>query len=249
MKQPALVIGSYLSPYVRKVLAVLEFKGIPYQIDPIVPFFGNDAFTELNPARRIPVLIDGDNTVLDSSVIIEYLNEQYPEPPLLPTAAADRARARWLEEYADSVMGEVFIWRYYNQVVINRFVWGNSPDEAVLRQTAEQDLPQVFDFLESQLPETGAVLGALSTADIALASFFRNLQFARYPFDEARWPRTAAFVTRTLALPCFSALRPYEELCMRTAIPQHREALQDAGAPISAQSYGSERPRKGILSV
>ena len=36
------IIGSYLSPYVRKVLVVLDLKGIPYEIDPIVPFFGDD---------------------------------------------------------------------------------------------------------------------------------------------------------------------------------------------------------------
>ncbi len=38
------VIGSYLSPYVRKVLVVLHLKGIDYEIDPIVPFFGDDRF-------------------------------------------------------------------------------------------------------------------------------------------------------------------------------------------------------------
>lgn len=249
MKQPVLVIGSYLSPYVRKVLAVLELKGIPYEVDPIVPFFGNDAFTALSPARRIPVLVDGDRVVLDSTVIVEYLNEQYPEPALLPAAIADRAQARWLEEYADSVMGEVFIWRYYNQVVINRFVWGNQPDEAILRQAIEQDLPQVFDYLETVLPASGALFGAMSVADIAVASFFRNLQFARYQLDSNRWPRTAAFVARTLASPGFSALQPFEDLCMSNPIGQHREVLRAAGAPISAQTYGSEQPRKGILSV
>ena len=43
------VIGSYLSPYVRKVLVCLELKGIQYEIDPIVPFYGNDEFTRLIP--------------------------------------------------------------------------------------------------------------------------------------------------------------------------------------------------------
>ena len=48
------VIGSYVSPYVRKVLVVCHLKGIDYEIDPIVPFFGDDRFARLSPLRRIP---------------------------------------------------------------------------------------------------------------------------------------------------------------------------------------------------
>jgi glutathione S-transferase len=43
------IVGSYLSPYVRKVLACLNLKGIDYEIDPIVPFMGDDRFTALSP--------------------------------------------------------------------------------------------------------------------------------------------------------------------------------------------------------
>ncbi|MFX5756444.1 glutathione S-transferase family protein, partial [Acinetobacter baumannii] len=55
MAEPLLIIGSYLSPYVRKVLVLLELKGIAYRIDPIVPFFGDEAFERLSPLRQIPV--------------------------------------------------------------------------------------------------------------------------------------------------------------------------------------------------
>ena len=54
------IVGNYLSPYVRKVLVCLEAKGLAYEVDPIVPFFGDDRFSKLSPLRRIPVLIDGD---------------------------------------------------------------------------------------------------------------------------------------------------------------------------------------------
>ena len=51
------IIGSYLSPYVRKVLVCLDIKGVPYEIDPIVPFHGNDEFARyaiLDIAERHP---------------------------------------------------------------------------------------------------------------------------------------------------------------------------------------------------
>src|SRR5215813_1338734 len=108
MRNSVRIVGSYLSPYVRKVLVVLDLKGLSYEIDPIVPFFGNDRFTQLSPVRRIPVFIDDQVTLPDSSVICQYLEDRYPEPKLYPASIADRARARWLEEFADSRMGEVF---------------------------------------------------------------------------------------------------------------------------------------------
>jgi len=42
--RPLLVVGNYLSPYVRKVLVCLELKSIAYEVDHLVPFFGNDGF-------------------------------------------------------------------------------------------------------------------------------------------------------------------------------------------------------------
>ena len=52
------IIGSYVSPYVRKVLVCMELKGLEYEVDPITPFFGNDEFRRMSPLCRIPVLID-----------------------------------------------------------------------------------------------------------------------------------------------------------------------------------------------
>src|SRR5207244_476402 len=53
MTKPVQIIGNYISPYVRKVLVFLDLKGIPYEIDPIVPFFGDDRFGKLSPVRRM----------------------------------------------------------------------------------------------------------------------------------------------------------------------------------------------------
>ncbi|HTF02001.1 MAG TPA: glutathione S-transferase family protein, partial [Bradyrhizobium sp.] len=116
------VIGNYISPYVRKVLACLHLKGLSYEIDPIIPFYTGEDLTKLNPLRRIPVLIDGDLTLCDSSVICQYLEEAYPDRPLLPANAKDRARARWLEEFADTRLGDVFIWGLFFPVVAHEAI-------------------------------------------------------------------------------------------------------------------------------
>jgi glutathione S-transferase len=243
------IVGSYLSPYVRKVLVVLDLKGIPYEIDPIIPFMGDERFSTISPIRRIPVLIDDRVTLSDSSVICEYLEDRHPAPALFPRDVVDRARARWLEEFADTRMGEVFIWRLFNQVAINPFVWGGKTDQAVLEKTLGEDIPHVLDYLESQLPADGFLFGSLTVADIAVSCFFRNAAFARFTIDATHWPRTAAFVERVLGLESFQKLRPIEDRMMRTPIAQHRAVLAEMGAPLSRESYGTTAPRRGLMHI
>jgi glutathione S-transferase len=243
------IIGGYLSPYVRKVLVCLDLKGVPYEIDPIVPFFGDERFTALSPLRRIPVLIDGDVVLSDSTVICEYLEERFPSPALLPAGAARRARARWLEEFADTRMGDVFIWQLFNQVVIRPAIWREKTDPAVVEKTLREEIPAVLDYLEGQLPAEGFLFGAVSLADIAIACFFRNAAFARFTVDAGRWPRTAAFGERTLALDSFQKLRPFEERLMRTPPPKHRDALAELGAPLTRESFATGAPQRGVMTV
>jgi len=248
--EPVTIVGNYLSPYVRKVLVCLRLKGIEYRVDPIVPFYGNDEFSRLSPVRRIPVLIDGDLSLCDSTVICEYLEERTPEPPLYPKPIAERARARWLEEFADTRMGEVFIWRLYNERVIRRFVWGEKTDEAVVANALENEIPEILDYLEGQLPgEEGFLFGEVGVADVAVATFFRNAAFAGYQPDAGRFPRTSAFVERMLGLPAFLELRPFEEACMKVPITKHREALAEVGAPLSDVSFFTPEPRRGVMTI
>jgi glutathione S-transferase len=243
------VIGTFISPYVRKVLVCLTVKGVPYEIDPIVPFTGDDRFSALSPLRRIPVLIDDRVTLADSSVICQYLEDRHPEPSLYPRDVADRARARWLEEFADTRMGDVFIWRLFNQRVIRPFVWGEPTDEALVATTLAEDVPAVLDYLESQVPPDGFFFGALSIADVAVAVFFRNAAFARFRIDASRWPRIAGLVERTLATPGFAAVRPFEEKMIRTPPAEHRAALTAMGAPLTSDTFGTSTPRRGVMPV
>jgi glutathione S-transferase len=243
------IIGSYVSPYVRKVLVVLDLKGIAYAIDPIIPFLGDDRFSKLSPIRRIPVLIDDRVTLADSSVICQYLEDRYPAPALYPPDVADRARARWLEEFADTRMGEVFIWRLFNQVAINPFVWGEKTDQEILSRTLSEDIPHVLDYLESVLPREGFLFGEVSVADVSIAVFFRNAAFARFTVDAGRWPVAAAFVARVLGLESFRKLEPFENRMMRTPIAQHRAALAEMGAPLTSESYAAASPRRGMMRI
>lgn len=243
------IIGSYVSPYVRKVLACMALKGLTYEIDPITPFFGDDTFGRLSPLRRIPVLIDGDLTLCDSSVICAYLDEAYPERPLLPRDVKDRARARWLEEFADTRLGDIFIWGLFYQTVVRPAVFGEPGDQARVEKTLSEDVPASLDYLETQVPAEGFFFGDFGLADISVASFFRNALYARFSIDESRWPRTAAFVERALAHESFAGLLPFEQAQISTNPAGRRAALEAAGAPLSPETVGTRTPRKGVMAL
>ena len=243
------IIGSYVSPYVRKVLACLALKGLDYEIDPITPFYGGDDFERLSPLRRIPVLIDRDLTLCDSSVICAYLDEAYPGRPLLPGSAADRARARWLEEYADTRLGDVFIWGLFYPRFVHPIVWGEPGDSDRIERSLAVEIPAALDYLEPLLPADGFLFGEIGLADISIASFFRNAAYVGFTVDAARWPRTAVFVERALAEPCLAGLLPFEQVQIGTTPAGRRQALIAAGAPLIAETLGTREPRRGIMRL
>lgn len=240
------IVGNYISPYVRKVLVCLEAKGIGYDIDPITPFIGDDRFSALNPLRRIPVLIEGDFVLNDSSVICQYLEDRFPAPALFPADLADRARARWLEEYCDTHLAGLLIWKLFYQKAIRRYIFGEETDQAVVAQALDVEIPAALDYLEGHAPAEGFLFGEPSIADISLACYFRTASFVRYAIDPARWPRMAALVARVQALPPFRKLAHFEEAILRLPLAEQRDALAAAGAPLTTWTMGTPTPRKGV---
>lgn len=242
-----LIIGNHVSPYARKVLVALALKGVEHEIDPIVPFYGTEEFTRVSPLRRIPVLIEGDLVLNDSTVICEYLDEMYPDPPLMPRSPADRARARWLEEYADSRLGDLIIWRLFYRKIVQPRVFKTVPDEAALTEVSERALPEALDWIETQAPEHGFLFDHLCIADIAFASFFRNALLAGWTIDPARWPRTAAWIARVETVPAFAESIRMEQVIFSVRGPERAEAMRAAGARVSAKSYGGEKPVMSLM--
>jgi glutathione S-transferase len=242
------IIGTPVSPYVRKVLAALTLKRVPFEIDPITPFFGDDAFARLSPLRRIPVFIDGDAVVTDSSVIMQYIDETWPQPSLLPPTAAQRARARWFEEYADTRLADVFIWKGFGAVVVAPAVFGAPRDLDAFNKTLEKDVVDVMTYLESQAPDDGFFAGPFGLADISLAVMFRNMRYARWSPDPARWPKTAAWLARAEAETALAVPTEWSDALVKTPPPQHRDKAKELGLKTTATTHFSATPRRGPMT-
>ena len=245
----ATIIGSPVSPYVRKVLAVCALKGIEVEIDPIVAFYANEAFDAISPVRRIPVYRDERVTLCDSSVICQYLEDRYPSPSVYPADVAQRAEARWLEEFADTRMSDVCLWRIFNAAVIGPAIWGRPRDKEAIAKVLATDYPAVMDYLESKLPRDGNFFGALSIADIAIEAIFPNLGWARVEPDAARWSKVAAWVARLRAQEPFHSLERAGAALMRVPPIEQRKVLGDLGFRLTAETYATPTARPGPMTV
>lgn len=192
------LLGVCLSPYVRKVAVVINLKGLECEREDSFP---GSLPRALSPLGKIPALLDGELAIADSSVICEYLDEQYPAVPTRPMAVAQRARARWLEEFGDSKLGELCGAGIFFERVVKKMLRGEDADETKVQDVIDKQLPPVLDYLESELPAEGFLFGAPGVADIAVTTHFVNAAYGGYTVDAARWPRTAAFIERVKALP------------------------------------------------
>jgi glutathione S-transferase len=96
-----LIYGAIGSPYVARVVLAARLKGLDFELRLPADGLRSPAFRALNPLGKIPVLVDAAVTLPESEVICQYLDDRYPEPPLLPADPADRARARLLSRLVD----------------------------------------------------------------------------------------------------------------------------------------------------
>ncbi len=206
------VHGVPQSPFVRKVRIALHEKGLRYEMAPVVP--------GMHPQGKMPVLVDGDVSVPDSSVICAYLERRHPSPALYPGDPADLARALFLEEYADAHMSEG-MGAIVLEGIVKPNLLGQPTDEKRLAELLEsarrrwfgearsaggQPLPSVMDYLEAQLPsDRDSVLPQFGIADVALGAHFGWLHAAGFELDARRWPRTVRYREALEKRPSFQA--------------------------------------------
>jgi glutathione S-transferase len=153
-------------PFGQKVRIVLAEKGLAYELVPIDLAQGEQRrpdFLRLNPFGRVPVLIDEELTIYDSTIIGEYLEDEYPEPPLLAAIGSSslRARARSWEDFADT---------WFTPQVGQLMAELTKPEaerDATRVQLLQQRIGGMLTFLNHELQGQEYLTGQFSVADIA----------------------------------------------------------------------------------
>jgi len=224
MTTDLVIYGLKGSPFVRKVQVCLAEKGLEYAFEMASPFPAPDWFAAISPAKRIPVLRDRSvgtegvaGTIPDSSAICAYLERKYPEPALYPRAAFDYGRALWFEEYADTELATRVGLGLFRPLVMAK-LFGKEPDVERARKTLREELPPIFDYLETSIATRQFLVGdTFGIADIAVASQFVNFNHTGAKLDASRWPSLSTYTERILSRPSFAACIAAERKLLPTS--------------------------------
>lgn len=162
-----------LSPYAQKVKIALLEKKVPFTI--VAPMGASEEEQQIlhsaNPRGEVPVLLHGDLSLYDSTIIMEYIEDRWPDTPLLPTTPAERARVRTLEEVIDTHF-EANTWGLA-EITIFRRASGEKAD-ALIRYGEEQII-QWFIWLNRELGDRLYFNGdAFGWGDIAVAPYVND---------------------------------------------------------------------------
>lgn len=190
--------GAHISPYVRKVRAALAYKGITYDHIFVVPFGDEqpEEFKANSPLKKIPLLRIGNRYLSDSSVICAWLEREYPQQPLLPADNFEAAKALWFEEYAGSVMTTAMAGHLFAEVVLAKTVFQREPIQADIDKAINEELPRIFDYLETEIAGDYLLQCGFSQADIAVGAISIAMLHSNHTCDASRWPKTAAYFER-----------------------------------------------------
>jgi len=213
-----IIYGSSLSPFVRKVLAFADEKGVEVELQG-TGFPNHSAeFLEASPFRKMPAMRDGDYTLADSSAIIHYIEAKHPEPALIPADAQLRGKTIWYEEFADTLLFSCGAKIFFNRIVAPRFM-GRPGDLEAAEQAELNELPPILEYLEKVVPGDGGFLvgDGLTLADLAVVGPFANFRHTETKVCPERYPRTIAYVARILDRPSFKPMVERESAILERA--------------------------------
>ncbi len=167
-----------LSPFSRKVRLVLAEKRLPFELKLEKSWERRPEYLELNPAGTVPTLIEDNSLVIpDSGVICEYLEEAYPDTPLMGRTLADRVEVRRLVAWFDGKFATEVTRNLLGEKFMKRLMGRGIPDAGAMR-TGYTAIKHHLEYL-GWLSETRRWLAGatISLADFAAAAHLSSLDF------------------------------------------------------------------------
>lgn len=198
------------SPFAWKVWLALEHKQLPYEFK-LLSFDRKEhktpEFLAINPRGKVPALVDGALSLWESGSIVEYLEDRYPERPLLPKDPAGRWLARRIAAEADSYLYPV------QRALMTATLYKPAAERdagaiAAVQNEALAELERFAEYLQGDW-----LAGSLSIADFAVYPYLRGLLRVEERVPElamsGRFPAAiSAYLRRFAALPYVDKTTP-----------------------------------------
>lgn len=195
-----------LSPYSRKVRLALAEKRLSFELCVEKVWERRPEFLTLNPAAQVPVLVEENGLAIpDSAVICAYLEEAYPETPLIGKTVAERIECRRLVAWFDGKFAREVSDNLLFQKLMKRLLGRGEPEGAAIR-AGYQNLRAHLAYLGWLAEHRRWLAGdALTLADLAAAAHLSALDF----MADVDWSVSAAakeWYARIKCRPSFRAL-------------------------------------------
>ncbi len=192
-----------LSSYAQKVKIALREKGLRFEVEtPAALGSGNagGVFAASSPRNEVPVLVDGEARIFDSTIILEYLEDKHPSPPLLPPDPAARANARMIEEICDTLY-EAVNWGLSE---IRWFGRAQGEQAEAMKRTAARQTAELQAWLAERLGDRPWFNGdSFGWADVSVAPYLNRSFY--YGLGTPPGSPLAAWRDRLIARPSAAA--------------------------------------------
>lgn len=190
------IYGAYLSPFVRKVVLTMEYKGVPFKMINAAPGMFPEGYEIKHPLKKIPTFQDEQVCIPDSSVICQYLDDKYPEMKVIPIEPVLKSKVLWLEEFSDSKLAEtcggaLFFQRFMKPL------FGKESDEVMVEKNLNGPMKDALRYLDGVCAERSSafIVGdGVSLADFSIVSHFINAKYVGYEPDANEFPSFCVYL-------------------------------------------------------
>ncbi|OGQ54241.1 MAG: hypothetical protein A2W66_05050 [Deltaproteobacteria bacterium RIFCSPLOWO2_02_56_12] len=185
----------------RKVRIALIEKGLEFErinIDLSKKEQKNPQYLKIHPFGQVPALDDEGFIIYDSTIINEYLEDEYPYPPLLPKDSEGRARARLMEDFRDTHFNPHFV------EIIHEVRKPEGQKDLKLIEHAKAEITKCFERIEKELEGKEYLAGTFGLADIAYMSNIDLLERFQIPV-ESKYQNMLAWIERLKTRPSYAA--------------------------------------------
>ena len=192
------------APY--RVRIGLALKGVPYDYSPVDLIRGDQRtpqYAQVNRQRLTPALDIGEMVLTQSVAILEWLEEEYPAPPILPASALDRQVVRTMALIVACDIHPL------NNTRVGRKLNKMGIDQAGILEWTQGWIKDGFDALEPMVERYGQGFAFGKTPTLADCCLIPQVYSAeRYKVDLAPWPAIRAVAERCAGRPAFQAAHP-----------------------------------------